>query len=178
MKPLATRAALTLLTLCSTAAWAAPGLCTRGETVFFSCPVQGGKIVSLCGAIQSASDDDGGDEWLQYRFGKPGAIELAYPANKRDSLDRFKGEHVLTHTRDFEIDLQSVGFVSGAIGYQVESNMPQSRKLTEGITIGDPRKLDLPFDGKPRASYPNTFVACASKAGTRHFYQLIHTLRD
>lgn len=49
----------------------APNHCGAGEKVGFSCPFKNGKVVSLC--------VDGAKQ-VSYRFGKPGAIELTYPA--------------------------------------------------------------------------------------------------
>ncbi|MCO4747629.1 MAG: hypothetical protein KC912_22730 [Proteobacteria bacterium] len=47
----------------------ASGHCAAGEVEFFGCEVDGGKVASLCGV---------GAE-LQYRYGRPGAIELSAP---------------------------------------------------------------------------------------------------
>jgi hypothetical protein len=72
--PLAGLAALAALSGATRAdAPATPaGLCQPGETVYFSCRVRAGKQVALCGQLPAA---------LQYRFGRPGRVELAYPAN-------------------------------------------------------------------------------------------------
>lgn len=53
-------------------------LCHADETVVFSCSV-GSKLVSVCATADLA--DVGGS--LQYRFGKAGAVELAYPENPK-----------------------------------------------------------------------------------------------
>ena len=65
-------------------------LCRPGEKDYFSCrTTTSGKIVSVCGNIASGRIDE--DSWLQYRFGKIGAIELAYPAEMRGSIPKFEG---------------------------------------------------------------------------------------
>lgn len=46
-------------------------LCQVGETVYFSCSTRQRKQLALCGQLPGA---------LQYRYGKPGRIELAYPS--------------------------------------------------------------------------------------------------
>ncbi len=68
------------------AASAASGdVCGDPSTVLFSCPVQGGKIVTVCG-----SNED--DPWLRYRFGPPGAPELVFPDAQEGSFMAFKLE--------------------------------------------------------------------------------------
>ena len=64
---LATLSAAASLTLFASAALAAPAsLCTTKETDLFSCPIHG-KIVSVCGLSPGRAE---------YRFGRPGQIEL------------------------------------------------------------------------------------------------------
>jgi hypothetical protein len=80
-----TRIALLLLALvgapAGSAAGAEPaggvGLCEAQETAYFACQTAKGKWISICGSNQAKP---------QYRYGKPGAIELAYPTAPKDSL--------------------------------------------------------------------------------------------
>lgn len=79
-------------------------LCTSSEEVYFSCQVANGKVVSLCGGL---SETDSTQSWLQYRFGQPQRIELAYPARREGSLMQFTGESrwgagVRLHTVEFK----------------------------------------------------------------------------
>ncbi|MDP1632898.1 MAG: hypothetical protein Q8L66_15885 [Caulobacter sp.] len=53
------------------AASAIPSLCAAGESVVFSCGA-GDRVISLCAT-------GGSPVAMQYRFGRKGAIELAYP---------------------------------------------------------------------------------------------------
>jgi hypothetical protein len=56
---------------------AAPaGLCLAGETPYFSCQARSGKWIGVCGMR-------GGP--VQYRYGRPGAVELAYPPARSPS---------------------------------------------------------------------------------------------
>jgi hypothetical protein len=61
------------------------------EEFFMSCIMQEStRLLSVYGKIDG---DDGGrpvSQYLQYRFGKPGAIELQYPEQREDSLDKFE----------------------------------------------------------------------------------------
>src|SRR5258706_2400818 len=55
-------------------------LCAKDERLIFSCPVKrAAKIVSVC-ASKDLTNDHG---YLQYRFGVPGKIELAYPQDRQ-----------------------------------------------------------------------------------------------
>jgi hypothetical protein len=56
--------------------------CKPDEITYFSCAIKGSeKIISVCG----------GTDWLQYRFGKIGAIELEHPKDRVESLSQFRG---------------------------------------------------------------------------------------
>ena len=56
----------------------AQSLCAKDETTYFSCPASNGRSINLCG--KSA-------QTLQYRFGKPGRVELAFPARPEEGAD-------------------------------------------------------------------------------------------
>lgn len=58
-------------------------LCKTGEKSFFACQTNKNKAISLCG--------DGSA--LQYRFGKPEKIELAYPDNSSVGYQKFTYFH-------------------------------------------------------------------------------------
>lgn len=61
-------------------------LCFSNEQVVFSCHIKG-KIVSVC--IGAANNDK--PEYMQYRFGRVGAVELALPKEHGNSFRAFKG---------------------------------------------------------------------------------------
>lgn len=52
--------------------------CDSDEDIYFSCPLQNGKIVSVC----AKNNTDPTKGYVQYRYGKPEAIELEYPRGK------------------------------------------------------------------------------------------------
>ncbi len=58
---------------------AMPSLCLAGEEPVLSCSVRGGKILSLCARGES----------LQYRFGRRGSLELAWPEQPAPAKGRF-----------------------------------------------------------------------------------------
>jgi hypothetical protein len=84
---------------------------------------------------------------------------------------------VLSHLANGEISSDSVAFVRGGIGYQVESTVPESQKLFQGVSIGNPRKFDLPAPAQARAAYPDAVIPCTSKADTRHLFDLVRALQ-
>lgn len=53
-------------------------LCPSGEEVYFSCPLENNKIVSICGK----GNHSPGEGYVQYRYGLPGHEELIYPTGK------------------------------------------------------------------------------------------------
>lgn len=66
--------------------------CVEGEIDYFSCPVSTqGKVMSICGNIGEA-DDISINSWVQYRFGRIGRVELAYPPEKNGSPEKFEGQ--------------------------------------------------------------------------------------
>lgn len=93
--------------------------CVPPETTFFSCKIAGTqKIASLCGTAfkhpgESSFSDD---SWLQYRFGRLGAIEFRYPNSKRDSISKFQGEF----HRSIEGSDNSLWFSNNGITYSIE----------------------------------------------------------
>lgn len=53
-------------------------LCSAPEESYFWCRVRTGKLIELCGGKS-----------VEYRFGKPGRVELSYPATPADGQLRF-----------------------------------------------------------------------------------------
>lgn len=65
-------------------------LCRGEEKIIFSCAVTpGARIVSLCAS--NALDHRRG--YLQYRYGKPGAIELQFPQARANTQIAFRYAH-------------------------------------------------------------------------------------
>ena len=88
-------------------------LCRPGEIDYFSCEtVAIGKRISVCGNI--ADGDISSESWLQYRFGKVGAIELAYPTEKQGSVKKFEGNYFNKY------GVADLRFISGRTLYGVE----------------------------------------------------------
>ena len=64
-----------------------PSLCQAGEQSVLSCGV-GGKVLSLCatGPLTAAG---AAQARMQYRFGRPGKVEMAWPARPESPRGRF-----------------------------------------------------------------------------------------
>jgi hypothetical protein len=64
-------------------------LCTRNEKVIFSCRIEKStKLLSVCGS----KDLDQTKGYLQYRFGRTGAVELQFPADRQNTQKQFSYE--------------------------------------------------------------------------------------
>lgn len=110
MKP----AHLATITLLFPSIGLAQTLCRLGEIDYFSCKVAHEKIVSVCGNIANGEVME--DSWLQYRFGKVGAIELTYPKERQASARKFEGNYF---SRYNVIDLR---FINESTLYGVDLN--------------------------------------------------------
>ncbi|MBK7014765.1 MAG: hypothetical protein IPH39_04115 [Sulfuritalea sp.] len=111
MKPLAL--AVVMLTL--PCVGLSQTLCRPGEIDYFSCETTANrKIVSVCGNI--TDHEITSESWLQYRFGKKGAIELSYPPKASGSVEKFEGNNFGKY------NVADLRFISGRTLYGVELN--------------------------------------------------------
>ncbi|WP_460089277.1 hypothetical protein [Pseudomonas sp. S2_E02] len=84
-------------------------LCSDDEDIYFSCPLQGGKSVSIC--AQGNSKPTAGS--VQYRYGVPGKIEMVYPKTALPP----KGKFYVVNASEGSVDLNIIKFKSGAYTY-------------------------------------------------------------
>ncbi len=107
-------------------------LCTANEDARFSCAAKNGKVISIC-ASPDLSATVGS---IQYRFGRPGAVELAYPA------DPATGRTALTWNTQNHASSQSfnVVFQNGGFSYTVydQDTMGSGSQNGSGILIEKP----------------------------------------
>src|SRR5688500_7074147 len=106
-----------LVSFISGLAYADETLCEKSEAVYFSCPVASSKRISVCGS-PAISESEG---YLQYRFGRPGAVELEYPKTKEKTQQQFYWEENNNYqggsrTLYFEIGSYSYGVFSFELG--------------------------------------------------------------
>ena len=106
-------------------------LCEPHEEVYFSCPA-GGRIISLC-ASGNISPDNG---YVQYRFGRPGHVELQFPNGSYPPKNRF----LISDISEGNIHFTHVKFKSGGYDYVIYQGFPSGlyikrhRKLVENLT--------------------------------------------
>lgn len=165
----------------SLSAMAADSLCKKGETEYFSCAFGSGKMVSLCGNAYLKEEHAGvwsepDHPWLQYRFGRPGKIELAYPSTRADSVPLFFGENF--RAQGGSVGMDRVMFVNAGMAYVVEYVFPYQSDPYYMLEVGDPRALEVPFSGERRASYTKTRLRCAGKVNSKLFNELSRFLVD
>lgn len=96
MKPFVCSIAIgAVLNLAPASTRAAETLCGPREAVYFSCAIKpAGKVVSVCAIRRLLGNEERLDgDYLQYRYGRPGKIELEFPADRAGSLERFRLMH-------------------------------------------------------------------------------------
>jgi hypothetical protein len=146
---------------------AADSLCLLWEKNYFSCTFKNGKLVSLCGNAyvreQNANDwIEQENPWLQYRYGFPDKVELIYPPQHKDSLDKFQGEYGAA--QQGTVTWKSVSFVNAGVGYKIEYLVPHETAPFEGVRIGKPTKMDIKIPTHRKAKYPKADVPCVGES--------------
>lgn len=102
------------------------GLCAEREDIYFSCQTSLGRWIALCG---TANDK------IQYRFGRAGRIELAFPGADG-------GRHVFRYAHYFRagVDRMEVLFRNGGFDYAVFDYSERGSR-TAGVRVaGDSGK--------------------------------------
>ncbi len=118
-------------------------LCETDEQVLFDCAIKGKqKRISVCARGDLASDK--GE--LQYRFGKPGAIELTYPEQAQGSIHHFTYSSYLRAggPENAGLDLFSLLFRNGSFQYEVFSEYSAEDETNHyGVRIHGPQEMEL-----------------------------------
>lgn len=137
-------------------------LCKKGETDYFSCAVSPtGKVVSICGEVADLESNSG--NWIQYRFGKPKAIELAYPTERFGSISKFEGNYFGRYNF---VDLR---FLSGDTLYSVTLYGPYGGEdAEERISYSGQVSVGLPTSSK------SVNIPCRKAPG--HYFQAFSEL--
>jgi hypothetical protein len=161
MKP---RMVAAVLALSLAPAAFAQTLCRKGETDHLSCPTNGGKkILSVCSNIKQGVDVVE-DSWVQYRFGSPGKIELAFPKEKKGSLARFDGHYFSPHEQSTSVS--DLRFTSGRVAYSVDLNRfyesddgaePAQYAAGVDVILGKNRRVAIQCDRVDGPRYFDTF---------------------
>lgn len=96
-------------------------LCEPGTPAVFSCATTGGKVLSLCGSPPAS---------LQYRFGTPARVELAFPDNPADGTRRMR----FAQYSRYQVDRTTVAFERDGVGYTVFDGT-EGRKRSAGVEV-------------------------------------------
>jgi hypothetical protein len=87
----------------------AMSLCRSEEQIFFSCPIEASvKTVSLCGSRTI----DSRRGYIQYRFGRAGAVELQFPR------DRANTQRVFRYAKYFRAEVERIEITFDAEDYR------------------------------------------------------------
>jgi len=80
-------------------------LCAADETAYFQCTVSKGRLLSVCGDATKGK--------VQYRFGRPGHVEMAFPQKAEDAPNQLLYSHYLRA----QTDRTEVRFENGGAAY-------------------------------------------------------------
>ncbi|WP_253417595.1 hypothetical protein [Pseudomonas sp. GGS8] len=86
-------------------------LCSDDEDIYFSCPLDGGKTVSVC--ARGNSKPTAGS--VQYRYGVPGKVEMIYPKSALPP----KGKFFVVNASEGSVNLNIIKFKTGPYTYLV-----------------------------------------------------------
>jgi hypothetical protein len=112
----------------SQATHSSPGqgtLCHVDEAVVFGCVIaHSGKRVSIC----SSRALDGKQGYLQYRFGRPGNVELEFPKDRRGSQSAFRyTRYTRPRVTYLRLEFRTGGYLySLSEDYNAEENPPST----------------------------------------------------
>ena len=130
----------------------ATSLCDKSEKIVFSCAVKGsGKIVSLCSSPKLNKSEG----YLQYRYGRPGRVELEFPKLRAESRKLFSYSHYFRA----QVDSTEISFTVNGYTYSVfdEYNGEEKPVVSEkGLTVtaeSNSKEVKYLCLGKPVADY-------------------------
>jgi|GEM_PF-1719989 len=104
-------------------------LCTQGEKTIWSCETTGRKIVSICGSRELTKERG----YVQYRFGRPGRVELEYPRQRQNTQTAFS---YFRYTRPL-VTYLGLRFQTGGYDYEVYDNFNEEAggSSEAGVTV-------------------------------------------
>ena len=122
------------------AALAEDELCGKSFT-WFSCGLDNGKTVAICGSPSTDVDQPkfgaDADAWLQYRYGTADKIELRYPEGQGDQLwKQFMAG--IAYNPGGTPDRINFSFITDGIRYLIQGNqVPFTGKMTYALSVVD-----------------------------------------
>ena len=130
-------------------------LCRAEEQNFFSCTVTGSaKFISLCGSKSL----DARRGYLQYRFGRPGSVELQFPRDRANTQRVFRYAHYFRAL----VDRTEVTFDNDGYRYVIFDSYEGDINPTvqdSGVRIrrhgADAKETELTCDSTPTSKLGN-----------------------
>lgn len=118
-----------------------PSHCAPSEQILFHCRMRDStKILSVCAARELSATSG----YLQYRFGRPGKVELEFPQEKAKTQQQFRYSHYFR----FQTDRTELSFRHNGFEYAVysdyEAELKPARKET-GVRVNT---TELPCGGQ------------------------------
>jgi hypothetical protein len=123
-------------------------LCTSQENIYFSCPLDGGKIVSVC----ASGNDKPSTGYVQYRYGTPEKVELIYPRKEVSPMGRF----FVVNASEGSVNKDIIKFKNGKYTYIV------AQASVSSLTVLKDDKVVL---RKTCGEGGNAFVSRAARKG-------------
>ena len=125
-------------------------LCNADEKIIFNCTIkQNAKLVSLCSSTNLSKDRG----YIQYRFGRPGKIELEFPKSRDKSQQAFKYSHYFRA----QFDTTEISFTSGNYEYSIFDDYngeERPARSAQGVKITAPdREWTLDCRTRAKADY-------------------------
>ncbi len=102
-------------------------LCDINEDVYFSCPLLGGKLVSVC----AFGNDKPSSGYVQYRYGMPNKLEMSYPANKLAPAGRF----VIVNASEGSVNKDIIKFKNSGYVYIVSQSIISTLSVLKGEKV-------------------------------------------
>jgi hypothetical protein len=152
--------------LCPTMAAAEDDLCPKAF-VWFSCELDNGKTVALCGSDSISSSKPvfaaDSEAWLQYRYGTSDFIELRFPEGQSSLLwqDFMAG---IEKTADGTATRINFSFITDGLRYLIQGNQSASTdKMDYTLSVVDEAAIKTLEEYRCVAStYDPNFLAVAS----------------
>ena len=121
-------------------------LCGKDESIVFSCTIKGsGKLLSICSSRQL----DASKGYVQYRFGRPGGVELEFPKARENTQAAFR---YVRYTRPL-VTYLALRFETGGYLYSVHQDSDDEQKPRAqdarvtvtpiGTQTGKPHEIEL-----------------------------------
>ncbi|RQP25737.1 hypothetical protein DZC73_01300 [Albitalea terrae] len=154
--------------LLATSQAVAAGHCKTDEVTYFQCTIGStGKVVALCGneLFDPATNERRASTWLQYRYGAPGKVELAFPQARAGSVEQFTGEY----HHPYHGFYYGLSFNRKNVDYALVHVESETRFYGIEVTMGK-RVVQMPCIGQPEVNLehsPNDFFRLVQELSPR-----------